>query len=137
MAKDEELQRYMIQIEQYKEQLSNLEMQMNYIQSAVAEYNRAKITVENLEKIEKETDMIIPIGGGVFLNAKPTNPSKVLVDIGSSYVTEKKYEDASQKIDERIKTLEKTQEKIKSMKEQMEAEANEISQKAQKLANEQ
>ena len=94
MNNDEELQRYMMQIEQYKEQLTNLEMQISYIQSAVAEYNRAKVTVENLEKVDKETEMIVPIGGGAFINAKPTNSSKVLVDIGSGYVAEKKYEDA-------------------------------------------
>jgi prefoldin alpha subunit len=137
MNKDEEFQRYMIQIEQYKEQLNNLEMQMSYMQSALAEYNRAKITVENLEKLEKETEMIIPLGGGAFINAKPNNCSKVLVDIGAGYVTEKNYEDAVKKIDERIKMLEKTQERIQSMMEQLEAEANELSQKAQKLANEQ
>jgi len=136
MNKDEELQRYMIQIEQYKEQLSNLEMQISYIQSAVAEYNRAKVTVENLEKLDKETEMIIPIGGGAFINAKPTKSSKVLVDIGSGYVAEKNYEDAAKKIDERIEMLEKTHEKIKSMMEQLESEATEVSQKAQKLANE-
>ena len=136
MNKDEELQRYMIQIEQCKEQLNNLEMQMNYIQSAVAEYARAKVTVENLEKLEKETDMIIPIGGGVFLNAKPTNSSKVLVDIGAGYVGEKGYEDAVKKIDERIQMLEKTQEKIQTMIEQVQTEASEISEKAQKLTEE-
>ena len=136
MNKDEELQRYMIQIEQCKEQLNNLEMQMNYIQSAVAEYARAKVTVENLEKLEKETDMIIPIGGGVFLNAKPTNSSKVLVDIGAGYVGEKGYEDAVKKIDERIQMLEKTQGKIQTMIEQVQAEASEISEKAQKLTEE-
>ncbi len=135
MTKDEELQRYMIQIEQYKEQINNLEMQVNYIQSAVAEYNRAKITVENLEKLEKETDMIVPIGGGAFLNAKPTNSSKVLVDIGAGYITEKSYDDAVKKIESRIEMLEQTQERVQSMMKQMEKEATEISQKAQKLAN--
>lgn len=135
MTKDEELQRYMIQIEQYKEQINNLEMQVNYIQSAVAEYNRAKVTVENLEKLEKETDMIVPIGGGAFLNAKPTNSSKVLVDIGAGYITEKSYDDAVKKIESRIEMLEQTQERVQSMMKQMEKEATEISQKAQKLAN--
>lgn len=136
MNKDEELQRYMIQMEQYKEQLSNLDMQINYIQSAVAEYTRAKVTVENLEKLEKETEMIIPIGGGAFIDAKPTNSSKVLVDIGAGYITEKNYEDAVKKIEQRIEMLEKTQERIQSMMQQMEKEATEISQKAQALANE-
>jgi len=135
MTNDEELQRYMIQMEQYKEQIGNLEMQINYIQSAVAEYNRAKITVENLEKLEKETDMIIPIGGGAFIDAKPTNSSKVLVDIGAGYITEKSYADAVEKIEQRIEMLEKTQQKIQSMMQQMEKEANEISEKAQQLAN--
>ena len=45
MTQDEELTKYLAQIEQYKEQMNNLEMQSQYVQSAIMDYNKAKITM--------------------------------------------------------------------------------------------
>lgn len=133
MTNDEELQQYMYQIEQYKEQLNQLDMQAQYLQAAVLDYNKAKIALEQLNKTDKDVDMLVPIGGGAFLDAKINNSTKVLVDIGSGLIAEKKYEDAIKKIDERLKELEKTQVRLTEMIEQVQNEATEVSAKAQKL----
>jgi len=135
MTKEEELSQYMYQIEQYKEQLNQLDMQAQYLQAAVMDYNKAKIALEQLEKIDKEVDMLVPIGGGTFLDAKINNSSKVLINIGSGVVAEKKNEDAIKKIDERLKELEKTQNRLNEMIEQVQKQAEDVSEKAQKLMN--
>lgn len=137
MTKDEELQKYMVMIENYKEQLSQLEMQQQYIQAAIAEYTKAKMTLENLDNADEKTDILLPIGGSTYIDATTKNTSKVLFDIGAGIVTEKNYEDAVKKIDERVKSLEQTQEKFSTMMQQMQNEATEISNKAQKLMAEQ
>ena len=75
MTKDEELAKYMAQIEQYKEQINTLEMQNSYLQAAIADYNKAKITLEQLDKTDKNTpeqvycneyniDIVFQVGGG-------------------------------------------------------------------------
>jgi len=133
MTKEEELSKYMAQLEQYKEQINTLEMQSSYIQSAILDYNKAKITLENLNNADKDNNVLIPIGGSTFINAKAADTSKVLFDIGSSIVTEKNYEDAMKKIDERMEDLQKTQENILSMIQKLQNESEEISTKAQKL----
>lgn len=136
MTKEEELSQYMYQIEQYKEQLNQLDMQSQYLQSAIMDYSKAKIALEQLEKTDKEVDMLVPIGGGTFLDSKVNNSSKVLVDIGMGYVAEKKNDDAIKKIDERIKELEKTQDRLNEMIEQVQSEAAAVSAKAQELMGE-
>jgi len=133
MTKEEELSKYMAQLEQYKEQINTLEMQSSYIQSAILDYNKAKITLENLNNADKDNNVLIPIGGSTFINAKAADTSKVLFDIGSSIVTEKNYEDAMKKIDERMEDLQKTQENILSMIQKLQNESEEISTKAQRL----
>ena len=135
MTKEEELSQYMYQIEQYKEQLNQLDMQAQYLQAAVMDYNKAKIALEQLEKIDKQVDMLVPLGGGNFLDAKINDSSKVLVDIGSGYVAEKKNEDAIKKIDDRLKELEKTQNRLNEMIEQVQKQAEDASEKAQNLMN--
>jgi prefoldin alpha subunit len=137
MAQDEELTNYMYQIEQYKEQLNQLDMQSQYLQAALMDYNKAKLTLENLKKTDKDVEMLLPIGGGTFIDASAKKTSKVLVDIGSGLVSERTYDDAIIKIDERVKNLEKTQEKLAQMIEQIQEEATEVSAKAQKIMSEQ
>jgi prefoldin alpha subunit len=133
MTKDEELQKYMVMIENYKEQISQLEIQQQYLQAAIAEYTKAKITLDNLSKADDKTDILLPIGGSTYIDATTKNTSKVLFDVGAGIVTEKSYEDAIKKIDERMQSLEQTQEKFSTMMEQIQNEATEISNKAQKL----
>jgi prefoldin alpha subunit len=137
MNKDEELNRYMVQIEQYKEQMGQLEMQFQYIHATLADYNKAKMTLENLSNADVGSEVLVPIGGGAFIGATAKNTSKVLMDIGGNIVTEKTPEDAIKKIDERLENLEKTQEKMNEMMQNLQNEAAEVSAKAQKLVSEQ
>jgi prefoldin alpha subunit len=137
MTKDEELSKYMMLIEQYKEQMNQLEMQSQYVQAAINDYNKAKITLENLSKADNGTVILLPIGGSTFIESTSKDTSKVLFDIGGGIVTEKKSEDAIKKIDERIEDLQKTQEKLLEMIQNIQNEAIQISNKAQKLVGEQ
>jgi len=133
MTKDEEASKYMMIIEQCKEQLNQLEMQSQYIQAAIMDYNKARLTIEQLNKLEKETEMIIPIGGGTFINTTAKKQEKILVDVGVGIITEKTYEEAIKKIDERIQNIEKSQAKIDEMIQNIQKQGEDAAEKAQKL----
>ena len=136
MSKDEELTKYLTLIEQYKEQINSIEMQSSYIQAIINEYNKVKITLEQIFKIEKGSEILLPLGGSTFIEANIINPSKVLFDIGAGIVTEKTSINAIKKIDERIQDLQKTQEKLITYIQNLQDEATEVSTKAQILLNE-
>ena len=136
MTKEEELQKYMMLIEQYKEQLSSLDAQFSYLQNAIMDQTRAKTTLENLDKTDEGVDVMIPIGGGAFIDATAKKTSKALFDIGDGVVIEKTSKDIVKKMDERIKNLQQTEEKISSMAQQLQTEVNEITEKAQNLMSE-
>ena len=136
MAKEEEITRNLTMIEYYKEQLSSIDMQTQYLQAAIADFHKAKITVEQLHKTSDQSEILIPIGGGTFLNGTLTDHSKVLVDIGAGLVTEKTVDAAVKKIEERIKDLRENQEKLMSLAQKIENEATELSQKTQQMMNE-
>ena len=133
MTKEEELSKYMAMIENYKEQLNSLDLQAQYLQAAMADYTKAKMTLEQLSKNDEGVEVLLPIGGSTFINAKAKDTSKVLFDIGSGFIAEKTSEDAIKKIDNRMENLQQTQEKISSMIQKLQAEATEISTKAQKI----
>jgi len=136
MTKDEELAKQMALIEQYKEQLSQLETQYSYVQAAINEYTKARMTVEQLNKIEDGSDILLPIGGSTFIDANAKKTSNVLFDVGAGIVLEKSVEEVIKKIDERVNSLQRTQERISSTAQQIQDEAAETSAKAQKLMGE-
>ena len=133
MAKEEEITRNLTMIEYYKEQLNSIDMQAQYLQAAIADFYKAKLTVEQLHTTLDQSEILIPIGGGTFLNGSLNDSSKVLVDIGAGLVTEKTIDDAIKKIEERIKSLQENQEKVMSMAQKMQNEATELSQKTQQM----
>ena len=136
MTKDEELSKYMTLIEQYKEQMSSLETQSSYMQAAIADYTKAKMTIEQLSKTSKGEEILLPIGGSTYIKASTIDSSQVLFDIGAGVVTEKSTEDTIKNIDKRIEDLEKTHERLVEIMQNLQNEATEISQKAQNLISE-
>ena len=136
MTKENEIATNLSMIEYYKEQLASIDMQIQYLQAAVADYHKAKITVEQLDKTKGVDDILVPVGLGVFINASTKDTSKVLVDIGAGIVAEKTVDDAIKKIDGRIEALQENQKKLLSMAQQLQTEAVELSNKTQKLVDE-
>jgi len=137
MNKEEELQKNMAIIEYYKEQLRSLELQFSYLQNTIADNTKAKITLEKFSKEKKEADVLLPIGGGVFIDAKAKNPAKVLFDVGNGIVIEKTSNEAAEKLGKRIKDLQQTEEKISSMAQQLQNGAADASVKVEKILSEQ
>ena len=137
MTGEEELQKHMAMIEYYKEQLRSLELQFSYLQSAIADQTKAKLTLEKLSKVKKDADMLLPIGGGAFIDATAKNPSKVLLEVGYGVVLEKTADEAAEKIGKRINDLRQTEERISSMVQQLQMEAAKVSDKVEQLLSEQ
>ena len=136
MTKEEDIAKNLSVIEYYKEQLNSLDLQIQYMQAAVADYHKARLTVEQLHNADDKSEILIPVGGGSFIYGSVNDSSKVFVDIGAGLVAEKTVDDAVKKIDERIKTLQENQEKLLSMAQKIQTEATELSQKTQKLMEE-
>lgn len=133
MNQEEEFQRYAAMIDYYKSQLESIENQQNYLQAAIMDYQKAKLTVEKLSETKSGKEILIPIGGGVYTYATSKKPSKVLADIGSGIVIEKNPKDASGIIDKRIDSLQSDQQSLSQMSEQIKNQMNEISKKAQEI----
>jgi prefoldin alpha subunit len=133
MTKEEELQKYMTLIEYYKEQLKTLEFQFSLIQNTINDQNKAKITLEKLNGVKNDSELLLPIGGGAFINATLKNSTKVLYDVGDGIVIEKTIEEALKKVDMRIKELQQTEEKISTMAQQIQNETNDVQYKAEEI----
>jgi prefoldin alpha subunit len=133
MTAEEEINKNLAILEYYKEQINAVDMQSQLMQAALSDYYKAKMTIEQLKNTDQKSEILIPLGGGTFLNGSIQDSQKILVDIGAGYVTEKTVDDALEKVEERIVKLQKNQEKLITTAQKLQNESAELSQKTQKL----
>ncbi|MBU0498220.1 MAG: prefoldin subunit alpha [Candidatus Thermoplasmatota archaeon] len=123
-------------IEYYKEQLNSIDLQLQISQAALNDYTKAKLTLEHLQKTEKNDEILIPLGGGTFLKGTILDKNKILTDIGAGVVTEKSITIALQKVVERIQLMQNNRDKLIALAEKLQDEATILSQKTQELMQE-
>ena len=133
MNQEEEFQRYAAMVDYYKSQLESIENQQKYLQAAVMDYQKAKLTIEKISETKSGKEILIPIGGGIYTYASSKKPSKVLADIGSGIVIERKPKDALGIIDKRINGLQSDKQSLTQMAQQIQNQMQEISKKAQEI----
>jgi prefoldin alpha subunit len=136
MTKEEEITRNLSLIEYYKQQLESIDIQLQYLQSTLAEYQRAKITVEQLHTMDENSEVLIPVGAGTFVNGSLKNASNVLIGIGAGIVIEKPVDEAVVKLEDRMKRIQENLEKMASFGQKIQSDAEELSHKTQQMMEE-
>jgi prefoldin alpha subunit len=111
-------------------------MQLQYLQSTLADYQRTKITVEQLNVVDENSEILIPVGAGTFVNGSLKNTSNVLIGVGAGIVIEKTVDEAVIKLEERIKRIQENLEKMVSLGQKIQSDAEELSHKTQQMMEE-
>ena len=124
---------YISLFEAYKEQLESLEKQAAYVQAIIEDYTKAKVTMEKLSKTKKDSDVLVPIGGGVFLYAKYDSNAKVLLSEGADVVIERDIDYAIDALQKRIDDLNNGLTKLNEMAIQLQQKMRDISLTIQQL----
>ena len=124
---------YISLFEAYKEQLESLEKQAVYVQAIIEDYTKAKVTMEKLSKTKKDSDVLVPIGGGVFLYAKYDSNAKVLLSEGADVVIERDIDYAIDALQKRIDDLNNGLTKLNEMAIQLQQKMQDISLTIQQL----
>ena len=133
MGNEQDIQKNLQILEYYKEQLANVDMQMQYTQAALADIYKAKLTIKELKDADGDAEVMFPLGGGTFVKGTVVGPGKVLVDIGRGVVVEKPSNDALEKLQERIKELEETVNRLSQMDQKIREDAEKLSEETQKM----
>ncbi|OYT58470.1 prefoldin subunit alpha [Euryarchaeota archaeon ex4484_162] len=131
--KEAEVSRYLSLLEMYKEQIESLVNQSQIIQAMIDEYNRTKLTLDKISNVEEKTEVLVSIGGGVFVNANIRDTKKVVYNIGADIMIEKTIEETVKSIDERINLLYENLQKVVETTQKLEDAAAQISEKVQEM----
>ena len=133
-AKD--LERGMATLDYLKNQIEMLRGQRDTISSMIIEYDRSLEVVKAVSTGINE-EIMIPIGGSVFMKAKASGNGKLIMEQGAGVFVELNADEAGERIEERRKRIQGSISAIDKNMEEIYKRYNEIASQTQELYNSQ
>ncbi len=127
-----QLQQKMMEYQLMEERLKQIDQQRDFFIEKMVEIEQTKQAVEELEK-NKEEDVLVPLGSGLFLPGKINKKEKMLIGIGSDIILEKDSEGINNILEQRKKILEDNLENIQNSMMQIAKEMQLLQKEIQKL----
>jgi len=111
-------QQLMQQMQMLENHFAQLTQQENSIISIIREANSALHSI-NETKTKNESDSLIPIGMGVYVQSKIQSKDKVIINIGSGVAIEKDQNSTINWLESRLKELEVALQNVNSQRQQV------------------
>ena len=114
MAEDQQklLQRLYTEQQMTESNIGLMQQRIEAIQVYLTNYRSGLMVLEEIEKKKEGEEMLINVGGSIFVEAKLVNPSKVTRGLGSGIRIEQTVESAKQVVTEAVESLEQQYEKL-------------------------
>ncbi len=121
---EDELRQTLSVMDSLKEQIEGLSAQLQLIQDSVNDFSRAKETAHQYSTAESETEMLVSVGGGVYLPAKVVSNGRGLLYTASGYSFEEPISKIIEIVDGRIKELVDASQKVYQRMAEMQNQLN-------------
>jgi prefoldin alpha subunit len=128
---EQELQKAMAALEQFRAQLEGLAENMQLIQITLEELARAKETLTQYQNTAEGAELLVPIGGNSFVFARVASNTKAIVGVGSQISVEKNMDQAIKIMDDRFSELGETLGKLSARRATLEEQASLLSRSVQ------
>lgn len=106
---EKQLRRLVTEIRMMEGTVQVLEQRLQLLNASVAELRLAQGSLGELKSVEPNKPLLVPVGGGVFMNAQLGDMSKVIVGIGADVSVDMSYDKAVEDIGGRLQETEKAQ----------------------------
>ncbi|MGQ4914857.1 MAG: prefoldin subunit alpha [Candidatus Asgardarchaeia archaeon] len=100
------------QLQLYEAHAKNLNEQLNLVQLKLSELQSAKEALENISKMSKGQEVLLPIGGGVYFKSSIIDTQNVFLDLGANVIAVKTTVDALEIINKNIASLTEAKNKL-------------------------
>jgi len=110
----------------YEAQARSLNEQLNLINLKLEELKSAKAFLDSLKTIDVNTELLFPIGGGVFVKGRISNKEYVLMDIGANVIVKRAVSESTDAVNNNIINLEDAKTKIEGQLAQVIQKYNEL-----------
>ncbi len=129
-----EVQSLLVRLRQYQAQAEGTLQQLNIVNQAIEEHNRAIETIKYLRDLENGDELLVPVGAGSYIYAKLSDVSRIIVRIGGGISAEKDPESAIKHLEKKREELERSQQEMTNILQRIEMEAQKIQARLQEIA---
>jgi len=136
LSRDEEVRKLLVETQFLEATAESLQSRINFVSAALADLRIARMSMEGLMKEKKDTQLIVPIGGGSYIKVRLDESDLVIAGIGANVAVEKPLPDALERIKNRIEELEKTAKALREQLTQVALKINDNRTKLRELAGE-
>ncbi|MEM3450964.1 MAG: prefoldin subunit alpha [Nitrososphaerales archaeon] len=118
MSEQEKLQSLVAELRTLEVYFNEINNRESLLVRAIMESRAALEAIRGFPSTET-SDLLVPIGGGIFIEASAKPPEKLLVSIGADVVIEKTKDGTISFLEDRIKELENAISKLEAQKEEL------------------
>lgn len=111
-----------------------LQQRLELVQAYLNNFRAGLMVLEEIENRKEGEEMLMNVGGSIFVQAKLVDPSNVTRTIGSGVRIEQTVEDAKTAVQEQVSSLEKQYETLAEEYQKLVARASVLNSQFQQLA---
>jgi prefoldin alpha subunit len=113
------MRRLAVELQLMQGSAETLQQRLQLLQAAISDLRVAGASLEALKEGEEGAPILVPTGGGTFVNANLGDLSKVIVSIGADVSIEMGLEEAEENIKGRLEEVEKAGQSVQQQLEQI------------------
>ena len=126
MVSEEKLEAEVAEYKAYEVQIDAIQKQIGLIDETIIVTRDSIEALQTIHASSEGTEILLPIGAGIEMPVKLQGDERIILDIGSGVAIEYTPDKAAEILEDKLKELEDT-------KERLQAKINELSQKAAEL----
>jgi prefoldin alpha subunit len=108
-SKEDQFRRVVYELQLMDGSVQLLQDRMQILSSALADLRLAQQSLSDLKGVNPKTPILIPVGGGTFVNAELGETKKVIVGVGADISVEMELDKAISDISSRLEEVEKAE----------------------------
>ncbi len=102
MERNHELEKKILELNMLDSKIQELDQNLGLIEKQIVELQTCQVSLEELKKIKKDTEMLSPIIPGIFAKTKLIDGSKLMVDVGAKVLCKKNIDETKEIIQKKL-----------------------------------
>jgi len=117
--KEEQLRRLIVELRLMQGSAETLQQRLDLLRTAIRDLWVAESSLKAMKEMEEGTPILVPTGGGTFVNARLENLSRVIVGVGADISVEMDLDGALEDVSTRLAEMEKAGQSVQQQLEQI------------------
>jgi len=132
--KQEAFQSKYMELQMLEQHAKRVQQQIEMLEKQTEELLATKQAISEIGTVKPNTDVLIPLAGGIFAKAILTDSQSLLVNAGADTVVEKKLADVQRILDDQLNDIHQINAELAGQLEHVQAESEKITEALRSLA---